>query len=218
MSTENSNKLPFVRIIIGLALSLLSGLMLTAAFAPYNMWALIFVAFIPLIIAQYRVMPAKQSSLASAVFIATWLYLYFGPTFFPGGIMLALPAIGFLMNWLMEKSLRKFHEDTNYRWFIINGVTSWVGFEIIRTFIPGIATWGFVNYTLWEQTWLIQPVAIFSIYGLSLLIMFINYGLGQAALGLFDRRIQLDEVPSISPQSTRRWLIGIGATSVIWTG
>jgi len=158
------------------------------------------------------------SSLASAVFIGTWLYLYFGPSFFPGGIMLALPLIGFLINLITQKGLRKFHEDTNYRWFILNGVTAWVGFEIIRTFIPGIATWGFVNYTLWEQAWLIQPVAVFSIYGLSLLIMFINYGLGQAALGLFDRRFQLDEVPSIPSQSTRRWLMGIGAASVIWTG
>ena len=220
MTTQTSAKSNFVRILIGLALSVLSGLMLTAAFAPYNMWALIFIAFLPLLIAQYRVMPAKLSSLTSAVFIGTWLYLYFGPSFFPGGIgiMLALPLIGFLLNLITQKGLRKFHEDTHYRWFILNGVTGWVGFEIIRTFIPGIATWGFVNYTLWEQTWLIQPVAIFSIYGLSLLIMFINYGLGQAALRLFDRRFQLDEVPSISPQSTRRWLIGIGTASLIWTG
>ncbi|MBC8508693.1 MAG: apolipoprotein N-acyltransferase [Chloroflexi bacterium] len=220
MTTQTSAKSNFVRILIGLALSVLSGLMLTAAFAPYNVWALIFIAFLPLLIAQFRVMPAKQSSLASAVMIGTWLYLYFGPSFFPGGIgiMLALPLIGFLINLITQKGLRKFHEDTNYRWFILNGVTGWVGFEIIRTFIPGIATWGFVNYTLWEQTWLIQPVAIFSIYGLSLLIMFINYGLGQAALGLFDRRFQLDEVPSISPQSTRRWLIGIGTASLIWAG
>ena len=124
-------------------------------------------------------MPAKLSSLAPAVMIATWLYLYFGPSFFPGGsIMLALPAIGFVINLLTEKGLRSFHEETGYRWLILKGVANWVGFEIIRTFIPGIATWGFVNYTLWSQTWLSQPVAIFSIYGLSLLILFINYGLG----------------------------------------
>ena len=62
-----------VRIVVGLALSLVSGIMLTAAFAPYNAWPLIFVAFIPLIIAQYRVMPAKLSSLAPATMIGTWL-------------------------------------------------------------------------------------------------------------------------------------------------
>lgn len=218
MTTQIKNYSPFYRIAIGLALSVLSGVMLTISFAPYNVWFLVFIAFLPLLIAQYRIMPAKHSSLASAVMIATWLYLYFGPSFFQGGIMLALPVIGFLVNWLTEKGLRKFHEDTHYRWFIINGAVNWVGFEIIRTFIPGIATWGFVNYTLWGQTWLIQPVAIFSIYGLSLLVMFINFGLGQALLRLFDRYFQLDSIPTISPKSTRRWLAGIGIASIIWVG
>jgi len=207
-----------IRMFIGLVLSILSGVMLTAAFAPYNAWPLVFIAFLPLILAQYRVMPAKLTSLAPAVFIATYLYLYFGPSFFPGGIMLALPAIGFVLNLLTEKKTRSFHEQTNYRWFILNGVLGWVGFEIIRTFIPGIATWGFVNYTLWSQTWLIQPVSIFSIYGLSLLIMFINYGLGQAALVEFDKRKQLEDVPSISHSATRRWLTGIGIAALVWVG
>ena len=218
MSTQNEKYSPTIRFTIGLLLSVLSGIMLTVSFAPYNVWPLVFVAFLPLILAQYRIMPAKHSSLASAAMIATYLYLYFGPSFFPGGIMLALPVIGFLLNWLTDKGTRKFHEDTRYRWFIIYGTVSWVGFEIIRTFIPGIATWGFVNYTLWSQTWLIQPVAIFSVYGLSLLIMLINFGLGQALLGLFDRHFVLDPVPAISPKATRRWLAGIGIATIIWMG
>jgi len=207
-----------VRIAIGVALSAVSGLMLTASFAPYNFWYLIFVAFLPTLIAQYRVMPTKLSSLASAVMIAVWMYLYFGPSFFPGGIMLALPAIGFIVDLLTKKGLRAFHEQTHYRWFILEGVFSWVGFEMIRTFIPGIATWGFVNYTLWSQTWLIQPVSIFSIYGLSLLIMFINFGLGQAALLGFDQRWDMDATPAVSRTATFRWLTGIGAAALVWIG
>ncbi|MCB9136694.1 MAG: hypothetical protein H6636_14835 [Anaerolineales bacterium] len=213
------------RIAGGVALSAVSGLMLTAAFAPYNVWPLIFVAFIPTIIAQYRVMPAKFSSLAPSVMIAVWLYLYFGPTFFPGGFMLALPAIGFLINLFAEKRMRSFHEQTHYRWFILNGALNWVGFEMIRTFIPGMATWGFVNYTLWSQAWLIQPVSIFSLYGLSLLIMFINFGLGQAALFGFDQRwgsdapsTSLRTGPAVSRTATRRWLIGIGIATLAWVG
>jgi len=206
------------RIVLGIALSVLSGLMLTISFAPYNVWPLVFIAFLPLIIAQYRVMPGKHSSLASATMIGTWLFLYFGPSFFQGSFMLFLPVAGFLLNWLTEKGLRKFHEDTNYRWFIINGAVTWVGFEIIRTFIPGIATWGFVNYTLWSQAWLIQPVSIFGIYGLSMLIMFINYGIGQFSLGQFDRFFQLDDVPSIPRDSTYRKLVWIGAAALFWVG
>ena len=206
------------RLVVGLVLSLVSGIMLTISFAPYNAWPLIFVAFLPTIIAQYRVLPAKLSSLASAVMTGTWVYLYFGPSFFPGGIMLALPVFVFFINLFADKRLRSFHEQTHYRWFILNGVFGWVGFEVIRTFIPGLATWGFVNYTLWSQPWLIQPVSIFSIYGLSLLIMFINYGLGQAALLAFDQRWDLDSTPAVSRSATFRWLTGIGAAAAVWIG
>ena len=207
-----------VRIVAGALLSLLSGVLLTLAFAPYDAWPLIFVAFLPLILAQYRVMPARQTSLAPAIMIATWLYLYFGPSFFGEGFMLALPVIGFLINLLAEKPMRAFHEATHYRWFILNGVFNWVGFEILRTFIPGIATWGFVNYTLYSQTWLIQPVSIFSIYGLSLLIMLINYAVGQWLLTRFDGRWQLDSIVPISEKSTLRWLMGVGIAVLLWAG
>lgn len=220
-NTPSQTKVPAglstpVRVAAGVLLSLLSGVLLTLAFAPYDAWPLVFVAFLPLIIAQYRVMPARQTSLAPAIMIGTWLYLYFGPSFFVGGIMLALPAIGFLINLLAEKPVRSFHEATHYRWFIIYGVVNWVGFEIIRTFIPGIATWGFVNYTLYSQTWLIQPVSIFSIYGLSLLIMLINYSLGQWLLVRFDARWQLESVVPVSAKRTQRWLLGVGITAALW--
>ena len=206
------------RVVVGILLSLLSGIMLTAAFAPYNLWPFVFVAFLPMILAQYKIFPDKLSSLGPASMIATWLFLYFGPTFFGGGIMLALPIFGFLLDFITKKGWRKFHENTKYRWFILNGVANWVGFEILRTFIPGIATWGFVNYTLWSQTWLIQPVSIFGIYGLSLLIMFINYAIGQAVLGWFSRQWDDTAAPMISPQATRRWLFGVGLAVVAWIG
>jgi apolipoprotein N-acyltransferase len=129
-----------IRVVVGVLLSLLSGVMLTAAFAPYDAWPLVFVAFIPMILAQYRIFPAKVSSLGGAIMMGTWVFLYFGPTFFWGGFMLALPLIVFVLNFFIEKGSRKFHAGTHYRWFILSGVVSWVGFEIIRTFIPGIAT------------------------------------------------------------------------------
>ncbi len=206
------------RTIVALALSVASGIMLTLAFAPYNLWALIFIAFIPLMVAQMRVMPKRFSSLSSAVMIATWLYLYFGPSFFQGGIMLALPVIGFLLNLFVEKGLRNFHDNTGYRWFILYGALNWVGFEIIRTLIPGIATWGFVGYTLWNQTWLIQPISIFGIYGLCLLIMFINYGLSQWVLMMMDTRWRFDLLTPIPARATHLWLVGIGLACVIWVG
>ncbi len=71
---------------------------------------------------------------------------------------------------------------------MLSGVASTVGVEMIRSFIPIIATHAVVGHAVHTQPWLIQPVSVFSIYGLDALIVLLNYVLVQAALGLFDRK------------------------------
>ncbi len=210
------------RIGLGLALAALSAGVLMLAFPPYDLWPLIGVAFVPMLLAQYRVMPRRWSSLAPAVAIGAWMGLFFTKMFGLGGggawYMRALPLLigGFTL--LTERGNRPFHEHTGYRWFVPHGVVAWVGFEMIRGFIPFMATWAFVGNTLWSQTWLIQPISIFSIYGLNLLIMLLNFVLAQAAFVLFDRKWRWDEVPAVSSHASKRWLGGIGIALVVWIG
>jgi len=73
------------RIGLGLALAALSAVLLTVAFPPYNLWPLIGVAFVPMLLAQYRVMPRQWSSLAPAVAVGGWLGLFFTRLFGLGG-------------------------------------------------------------------------------------------------------------------------------------
>jgi apolipoprotein N-acyltransferase len=47
------------RIGLGLALAALSAGVLMLAFPPYDLWPLISVAFVPMLLAQYRVMPRR---------------------------------------------------------------------------------------------------------------------------------------------------------------
>jgi apolipoprotein N-acyltransferase len=61
------------RTTIGLALAISSAALLTLAFPPYNLGLLIWVGFIPMLLAQYRVLPPRLSSLGSAVAIGGWL-------------------------------------------------------------------------------------------------------------------------------------------------
>jgi apolipoprotein N-acyltransferase len=210
------------RIGLGLALAALSAVLLMVAFPPYNLWPLISVAFVPMLLAQYRVMPRQWSSLAPAIAIGGWMGLFFTRLFGLGGggawYMRALPLLigGFTL--LTERGNRPFHEHTGYRWFVPHGVVGWVGFEMIRGFIPFMGTWAFVGNTLWNQTWLIQPISIFSIYGLNLLIMLLNYVLAQAAFTLFDRKWQWDEAPAVDSRANKRWLAAIGIALVVWTG
>ncbi len=66
----------FVRIGIGIGLSALTAGMLILAFHPYNVWPLAFFALVPMLVAQYRVLPLKWSGMAQAVGIGGWLFVF----------------------------------------------------------------------------------------------------------------------------------------------
>jgi len=81
--------------IIGIALSVVSGVMFLLTFPPYGIWWLAWFAFVPGIFAQYRLFPRKYSSLAPAVYLLVWLGPYmarlfgteFGPFFTYLGVL-----------------------------------------------------------------------------------------------------------------------------------
>ncbi len=173
-----------------------------------------------MLLAQFRVLPPKISSLASAIAVGGWLGGYLTPIFAGSGLYMTwLPLLIAGISYLADSGVRAFHERTGYRWFVPYGALNWVGFEMIRSFIPIMGTWGFVANTLYGQPWLIQPVSVFSIFGLGLLIMSINFGLALGVLFLFDRRWRLDPgIPPLAGRSVRRWILGVLAALVAWTG
>ncbi len=204
----------------GIALAAASAILLTLSFPPYGLWLLIWIGFAPMLVAQFRVLPPNLSSLASAIAIGGWLGGYILPIFAGTGLPITwLPLIIAVITFFTDKGMRAFHERTGYRWFVPYGALNWVGFEMIRGFIPIMGTWGFVANTLHGQPWLIQPVSIFSIFGLGLLIMFVNYAVGLGVLHLFDRRWKLDaEVPPLAGRSVRNWSLRVLAALVAWCG
>jgi apolipoprotein N-acyltransferase len=209
-----------VRFVLGVALSAISGVLLLLAFPPYGLWPLAWFALVPALLAQYRLLPAKWTSLSAAIYAALWLGPFlarlFGPEFGP-----FFQYLGFwiaILEFFVAKD-RKFHELTHYRWFILQGMFAWVGFEMIRaSFIPLIATSAFIGYTQATQPWLIQPVSVFSVYGLNLVIILCNYALAQGAMVLLDRKWTAADVVPVDVHSTRRWLVGMGITLVAWIG
>ncbi len=209
-----------VRFGLGIALSALSGLMLLLAFAPYGLWPLAWFGLVPALLAQYRLLPAKWSSLAPTIYSALWLGPFlarlFGPGFGPFFQYLGLWIA--ILNFFLARD-RKFHELTHYRWFILQGTVLWVGFEMVRaTFIPVIATSAFIGYTQATQSWLLQPVSVFSVYGLNLVIILCNYSLAQGAMAWLDRKWRVADVVPVGVGSTRRWLIGAGLALAAWVG
>jgi apolipoprotein N-acyltransferase len=208
------------RFALGIILASFSGVMLLLAFPPYGLWWLAWFAFVPAIFAQYRLFPLRWSSLAHAIYLLVWLGPFmarlfgteFGPFFTYLGVLIAILA------FIIETE-RAFIERTGYRWLILWGVVGWVGFEMIRaTFIPVVATSAFIGYTQATQAWLIQPVSIFSVYGLNIVIMLVNYTLAQAAIAWYDRRQQVPDESAVGMQSTRNWLIATGVILAAWIG
>jgi len=107
------------RIPIGVALGAISAAMLILAFPPYTVWPLIFVAFVPMVLADYRVLPRRLAGLGSAVGVGFWLLVYLTMIFglsMDTWFMQAIAVLVGLLGYLSGRGLRVFHEQTRYRW------------------------------------------------------------------------------------------------------
>ncbi len=209
-----------MRLALGILLSALSGAMLLLSFPPYGIWPLMWVSFVPYVVAQYRMMPFKWSSLAVALANLLWLGPFLAGLFGTevGFFFTYLGVWIAILNLLIGKD-RNFQEITQYRWLVPFGMATFVGFEMVRaTFIPMVATSAFVGYTQATQPWLIQPVSIFSVYGLDLLILLVNYSIALGIMAWHDRHWPLAEVRPVEGRMARNWLLVAGVTLAAWIG
>lgn len=207
-----------LRIGIALALSLLSGAFLFLAFPPVNFWPLMWVALVPYLVAQHRFMPRRFAQLAPTIAATAWLWPFLARMFNIPEAPVWFVNLGlfFGLLGLVMHTERKFCELTGYLWFVLQGVFSWVGFEMLRSFIPFMGTMGFAANPLAGQAWLIQPVSIFSVYGLSLLVILFNFALAQVLILLIDKQWGLPETVKVDERSTWRWAAGAAAMLVGW--
>jgi apolipoprotein N-acyltransferase len=210
-----------VRLLIGILLAVLGAVLLTLSMPPYGIWPLALIGLVPTIIAQYRVMPRPLSSLASAITIGGLVGLYIMKTFLQLGnapwYMKLLPVFFGVIVFLTDLGTRAFHDRTAYRWFVLSGALSWVGVEMIRSLIPVIGTWGFIAYAYFKQPWMIQPVSVFGIFGLSLINMLVSFAVGQYVLAWFDRVWRLDpDLHLVDMLQARNWLVGAGVLFAAW--
>lgn len=206
------------RILVGIGLSTLGGMLFAFAFPPFDLWPLVFVGLVPMIFAQYRLMPEKLSGLAYGIGVGGFFGIYFAGIFASGPwFMRALPFVIGLVAMAASSRDRKFHQRTGFRWFVLQGPLVWVGIELIRGVIPTVGTWGFAAYALYSQPWLIQPVSLFGVYGLSFLILVINYALAMGVIHLFDRRSGEQGANHVVSDSVcRQSLLGAGVGTAAW--
>jgi len=64
------------RIFLGLALGLLSAVLYILTFQPYSVWPLAFVVFVPMLIAEHRILPLRWSGLARGIAVGLFLLVF----------------------------------------------------------------------------------------------------------------------------------------------
>ncbi len=163
----------------GVAVAVSGGLGLVAAFPPIGAWPLVFVAFVPIALAQHRVLPLSWSGLAPVIGIGTYVgYLGWGglESQQRWWLLLLVPVLG-AGGWLEARWQRA----TAFRHVWWSSPVLWTA-ALYAVGLTPIASWLDPAYALYRQPWLIQPVSVVSVSGLNLLIMLTNYGIAALVL------------------------------------
>ncbi len=198
-----------LRFLGGILLAILGAILLTLAFPPYEIWPLVFVGFVPTLVATHRIIPRRICGLALGLGVGGFLGGYYFLHYVETGeaFLLYFPFIVGILVFLAGARQQKLHTKTRYRWFVINGVITWVGFEMLRGLIPFLGTAAFLANPLYGQSWLIQPVSVFGVHGLSLIVILVNFVLALLVVALIDNRWPGDSgEATVSIAAARRWL------------
>jgi len=198
--------------------------MLTLAFAPHSAWYLVGVGFVPMLVAQQRVLPGRLSALAPGIAIGGFVAGCFGGVFpeRAAWYMKQLPLLVGVIVTLSSLGGPPARARASYRYFPLQGAIGWVAVELARSLIPALGTWGFLGYALYRQTWLLQPIAIFGTFGLDFLIVLVSYALALLLFAWLDRRKGHDGRPGegegafVPMWLAVRWCAGVAAACMLW--
>jgi apolipoprotein N-acyltransferase len=207
------------RILLGLALGLMSAALYIFAFQPYSIWPLAFFTYIPMLVAENRILPLRWSGLGRGVGVGVFLMVFLTSLFGVNrvtGIFIGVAGLIVLISILSTPKLRAFHEQTGYRWFIIQGAVEAAGVEMIRSFVPPIFTHAFFAQTMYTQPWMLQGISVFSIYGLTFVIILFNFALTMGVFILLDRSKTGQSVLDL--KSAYRWMTVAGVVFLLWAG
>jgi apolipoprotein N-acyltransferase len=180
-------------LVFGIALSLLSGLLAVWSLEDFHIELLAWVAFVPAIVAQHRVLPRRWSGLALGIAVGVLFQGYLGPGLsnaeLPWYLYIYGLWVGLLVAAIAWRS-RRFQERTNYRFFLVSAPVAWVALEFLRSTQSELlaGTWGNISYALYERPVVLQPISITGIFGLNLLILVVNWAIAGLVIAWLDRR------------------------------
>ena len=176
----------------GVACVLLSAVGMVVTAADFGaLWWLLPVALVPMIVAQYRLLPQRWAPAGVAVVgVAYWgaLALLSQGSYAPWwmGVLLATPAVAAV--YLIAWADLRLTQWTRYRFFLVQMPFVWVGLEVLLGLNPVFATNEWIGYRLQPAPWLIQPVSVLGTPTLGFLLLVPDYAAALLAIALLDRR------------------------------
>lgn len=195
------------RVLAALCLGILSGLFMVAALQPVGIWPLIFIGLLPMIIAQHRLLPIRWCWVPVSATAFVYVLGSYSQIFLDHALWFALlaplvVAVVVVPLALLDRSLSQRYQ---YAFFVVQMPVLWTGLDALRQNFVLSGTGGYPVYALSYQPQLIQPVSVFGISSLELLILVINYAIALAVLHLIPSRV------GESPASGRRLTTIVGA-------
>lgn len=188
-------------LITGLALSLLSGILLYLSFPPFDLGWLAWIALVPMILAQLTCERSHVHTFTRSMFNVNHANLYQAltifvayalvfmhvfpselPTGFPVPIWpliligIALVCLIFYVTGLPAGSL-DFHRRTNFRFFIIAPALGWMGMEQVRVIVELGQSWARIPATQHANLPLIQLATFGGEWLIGALVIAANYAL-----------------------------------------
>lgn len=165
-----------------------SGLLLVPAFAPFGLWPLAWIAFVPLFLALDEAPDAKAAAnlgavagLAFYIPALRWIPKLFGPI---GGAFWCAFALWIALHATLSWwTSRRWREQRPALWLAAVGI-SWIGIEYFRSEIWHLqCTWLALGYSQVPFPPLLRACSLFGLYGLSGLIVTANASLALALRG-----------------------------------
>ncbi len=207
------------RIVAGVLVALLTPVLVLLANPPFGWWPLILVAFVPMLVAQHRVLPHRWSWMGVALGIGGTYAVYLSPGLADGEVAVVyqlFPVYLAVIAALVAGRSRTFHTRTGYRWFTVSFPLAWTAIEFLRSSGSETfgGTWAFQVYGLWDHPALLQPISVTGIIGLQLLVLLVNWALAGAVLARLARGTG---APTDRPRSATRELVVVAGLVAIWS-
>jgi apolipoprotein N-acyltransferase len=200
------------RFVVGVALAILSGTLLVLAAPQHGFGWLILVAGVPMLVAQYHVLPARLAGVATATTygIAAWgtFAVLAGdavdPLVVQGGVVLLALAAG-----VFGRVQRLLWDTIGYRWWIAAAPLSWGVLAMIRLRMPSAGTDGFMIHSLFRHPAVLQPVSVVGVIGLEMGLVLIHVVLAALVMSALGH-------PAFPHTRAKRLGIGLAAGVTVW--